>query len=224
MRSPVTGLVLCLAIGCAQDLPSTIPLGSGPRAEARRASSGAEGTERPEPERRPEPTVVDAGSPVDASAAPVSDAALDQGGPEAGVPDAEAPASDASAIVFAGFYTGSDVTIYRISGRPDQTEPDPNAKTRVEQSAPDRIAVTLVNSATNDPICTLDATVKGNVGTLVAGQTCFSAGPLSPTVSDGKATVLGNRLLLDMTLSIDASADDQRVLGSIQYHFDGTRP
>jgi hypothetical protein len=210
-----------LAASCAQELPSTVPLGSGPRAEAEGSATEVANVERPKPPVHPAPDTPDASVALDAGAA---DASPEAGPIEAGATDAGDASPDApAAVVFAGLYAGSDLTVYRIAGLPEQTEPDPNAKTRVEQPAPDRVALTLINSSNGDPICTLQAAVQGNVATLTPGQTCFGNGALAPAVTRGKATVNGTRLVFDMELAIDVQRGGQRATGTVVYHFDGKR-
>jgi hypothetical protein len=224
MRRQLFWLGICVAIGCAQELPSTVPLGAGPRAEPDRGETEVASAKPHKPAPPPEAETPDTGAPLDAGSPTVPDASLADTSTDAGTTDASDAAPDAASVVFAGLYAGSDVTIFRVTGVPERTEPDPNAKTRVEQRAPDRIAITLVNSRTGDPICTLDATVSGNVGTLTPGQTCFSEGVLVPNVVSGQATVTDRRLVFDMELTFELSAGDRSVSGRISYHFDGTRP
>jgi hypothetical protein len=124
-----------------------------------------------------------------------------------------------AAVVLVGHYEGSDVTITRIPGYPDVTEKDPNAKTDVEDRAKGSIAITLINSATLAPICTLDADVHGDVATLRPGQSCFGDEDVSTTVTSGTARFTHRQLVLDMRLEV--GADHRR--GEIEYHFEGTR-
>jgi hypothetical protein len=147
-------------------------------------------------------------------------------GPDARIVDAASAEANArsdaapdAAPVLAGHYEGSDVTITRIPGFPNVTEKDPNAKTDVEERGKDRIAITLINSATSAPICTLDADVRGGTATLRPGQPCFGDEDVPTSLASGTAKFSDRRLVLDMRLDI---GDGYR-RGDIEYHFEGTR-
>jgi hypothetical protein len=210
--------LLVLGAGCTQDLPSTMPLGRGPRAEDEQAKT-------PERPRRPVSSLARPRQPSPRRHEPVLHRELDAG-PDARIVDA-APA-DASARsdtapdappVLAGHYEGSDITITRIQGFPDVTEKDPNAKTDVEERGKDRIAITLINSATGVPICTLDADVRSDVATLRPGQPCFGDEDVPTSLASGTAKFAGRQLVLDMRL--DVGEGHRR--GEIEYHFEGNR-
>ena len=128
-------------------------------------------------------------------------------------------APDAAPLVLAGHYEGTDVTVTRVQGFPDVTEKDPNAKTDVEERAKDCIAITLVNSATGAPICTLDADVRGDAATLRPGQPCFGDEDVPTSLAFGAAKFADRQLVLDMRLDIG----DGFRRGEIEYHFEGTR-
>ncbi len=211
-------VLLVLGAGCAQDLPSVIPLGRGPRAEQEQAKTH----DRP---RRPVASVSRPKQSSQGQYEPVLRQELDAG-PDARIVDAataEATSkNDAGAHVapvLAGHYQGSDVTITRIQGFPDVTEKDPNAKTDVEDRGKDRIALTLINSATGAPICTLNADVHGDAATLQAGQPCFGDEDVPTSLASGTAKFSGRHLVLDMLLTI---GDGVR-RGEIEYRFEGTR-
>jgi hypothetical protein len=213
-------VLLVLGAGCAQDLPSTVPLGRGPLAEDEQAKTlgrprrplssltrtGQQASPRGhEPGSRPE---LDAGQDARTSDAAAADA---------GVRGDAAP--DAALLVLAGHYEGTDVTVTRVQGFPDVTEKDPNAKTDVEERTKDRIAITLVNSATGSPICTLDADVRGDAATLRPGQPCFGDEDVPTALVFGTAKFADRQLVLDMRLDIG----DGFRRGEIEYHFEGIR-
>jgi hypothetical protein len=209
-------VLLVLGAGCAQDLPSTVPLGRGARAEEEPAKT----------QKRPRRPVASLARPKQSSPrryepAQELDAGQDAWTTDAAAPDAGARADAApqAALVLAGHYEGSDVTITRIPGFPDVTEKDPNAKTDVEERGKDRVAITLINSATSAPICTLDADVRGGSATLRPGQPCFGDEDVPTSLASGTARFSDRRLVLDMLLHI---GDGYR-RGDIEYHFDGAR-
>jgi hypothetical protein len=228
-----TTVAIAIAIACVPGLPSSEPLGRGPLAE-------------PEPDpnshrSRPE----DAHQAADAQ----RDAELEAGTSDAGVDaddaepnaDADADASDATEsdadaardadgssdggiIDFAGEYLGEDVSIIDIDGLPKRTERDPNARTNVEQSADDRLEIILINSANGDPLCSIEAKVVGSEAVVTPGQTCFSEGEaLQGSVSNGKARLEDNRLILDLDVALTLSFGPETRDGSLDYHFEGER-
>ena len=210
-------ILLVLGAGCAQDLPSTIPLGRGPLAEDERPGAPERPRRPARSQARPKVSHLRGYEP------PLYrdlDAGLDARDIDAAAPDASARADalpDAVSVL-AGHYEGWDITIKRVQGFPDLTEKDPNAKTDVEEQGKDRIAITLINSATGTPICTLDADVRGGTGTLRPGQPCFDEDDASTSLVSGTAKFAGRQLLLDMRLDLRGG-----YRGEIEYHFDGTR-
>jgi len=185
-------------------------------------------------DRRAAHKTADAGTAASASAA-ASDAA------GAAAPDAEAPAmkreldagaaepdagqADAGATILAGEYLGPDYAIHRIDGLPDQRDDDPGARTRVELGQGAALRVVIVNSASGEPLCDLEATAAGAEASIHAGQSCLLQGDVTySTVRDGKAVFTGRRLVLDLTLDFEVSLDDGPHPGQTEYHFDGTLP
>jgi hypothetical protein len=212
-------ILLVLGAGCAQDLPSAVPLGRGPRAEDEQPKTAGR-PRRPvgsltRPRQRSSPRSQEPGPRQEL------DAGLDARTTDAAAPDAgvRGDAAPDAALVLAGHYEGTDVTVTRIRGIPDVTEKDPSAKTDVEERAKNRIAITLVNSATGAPICTLDADVRGDAATLRPGQPCFGDDDVSTSLASGTAKFADRQLVLDMRL--DVGDGDRR--GDIEYHFEGTR-
>ncbi len=217
-------VLLVLGAGCAQDLPSLVPLGRGPLAEeetrparprprrAAAASTSARARPGSEPREYATREAVDAGHEL--------------GRGDAGPADAPATGRDAgsdAAPVLAGRYRGSDVTIYHLPGFPDRKEFDQNAKSDVEQKSQSLVAITLVDSSNGSPICTLEADLRGERGTLRAGQECFGGDGFSPTLTSGTAHFADGQLTLDLTFDLDQQLGDERVHGQIEYHFEGTR-
>lgn len=223
---------------CAAELPSTTPLGKGPKwhaeekaraeREAAAADAGDAATDpTKEPAKKPavaakppaKPTgEADAGSEQEAGAAKA--AAEDAGAADAG-------AAKPNITAWLGSYTGSDTSKVRMGPFPERTETDPNAKLRVEKKDDKTLLLTAVASNTGQDICTLEASLQPDgSATIASGQECFgsgSGGPMTGTVRSGKATLSGGKLVLDMIVDLEAKAGGQTITGELEYHFEGTK-
>lgn len=223
------------ALACAP-LPSREPLGVGAlppggklsselRKEARarklaKAGSAARAQEMSAPsakESSPEPKPAEAG-PNPAKAV----AKADPGSASGGARPESAKVADPS-----GDYRGDDVSAYRLSGMPDRTEKDPNARVNVRKTGDKALDFALVDSSNGKDICTLAGTLEGALATITAGQTCFEqdtgAASATATVTRGTATFENARLVLDLTLDFELSLGDDEHAGTLEYHFDGSR-
>jgi hypothetical protein len=214
---------LALGAGC-RELPSQVPLSdTGGVIE----DTGTDRDRRPQAEHEvrvgasePKP----APAPLPSARPAVAEMALD-----AGVPDAAAAAVDAGAIAvaWAGEYFGSDRLVRHFDGEADDVELDDKAHTRVEQTGPSSLVISIVNSASNDVICALHATAQGSAASLDAGQSCFGDDGANASVTDGHATLTGDRLVLDFSGKVVESAgdddDDDSLEFRLDYHFDGRR-
>ena len=220
-----TALAWVLGLGCMPGLPAIEPLGRGPRAE-------------PEPIAKHSRNLVDLEPARDAGPASSADATADRhadhddesradAATDAAKPDAESTTSDPKTetpVVFAGEYYGEDVSKVHIEGLPDRADRDPKARTRVEEAGDAAVRIIIVDSAKGDPLCTLNAEISGRDATIAPDQSCFSQdGMIEGTVESGKATVTGDRLVLDMYVVLRVELGPQVVDGSIDYHFDGQR-
>ena len=148
---------------------------------------------------------------------------------DAGAPDPAGSSSDAgaTAAAWAGEYYGSDKLVRHFDGESDDVELDDKAHTRVEERAGGALVISIVNSATTDVICTLHATAHGNQASVDPGQSCFGDDGSTATVSDGRASIAGDRLILDFGGKVVANeADDDDgdpAEFRLDYHFDGRR-
>lgn len=155
-------------------------------------------------------------------------------GVELGVPDAGAatdgaapPADAGPEPTWPGEYYGSDRFAWRGADGREMVEVDDRAHTRVETNGPKAIVISIVNSATGDVICPLNATTSGNRATIQRRETCFGSPDQAAIVTDGRATLDGDRLVLDFRGHLDSTGEDDedeeggREEGS--YHFDGRR-
>lgn len=107
-------------------------------------------------------------------------------------------------------------------------EVDERAHTRVEAAGPAAIVISIVNSATGDVICPLHATTAGNRATIRARETCFGSPEQAAIVTDGRATLEGDRLVLDFRGHLDSRGEDEEEddEGGPEegtYHFEGRR-
>jgi hypothetical protein len=130
------------------------------------------------------------------------------------------PAADA-APKWAGEYVGSDRLLRKFEDGPDDVQLDDKARTRVEESSTSSLVISIINSASGDVICPLRASVSGNRATLEAGQTCFGEEDSGARISQGHATLDGDRLVLEFEASIEETDDAPGERDS--YRFDGTR-
>lgn len=231
-------LATLLAAACAPALPSEKPLGVGPLAlaeagrlekleaerEARKKSArGAAQSDAPPPARPSakretpgddEPKKTDAEEPKNEP----GDKA------EAG----KKPDKAAAALKWAGLYVGSDTSVFKLPGVPERPQPDPNAKTRVEDKADGSVDLIAIDSSNGKDICTLNATPKGKdrkVFDITRGQKCFEGddGAMSGTITKGTARFDGKKLVIDMSLDIEAGPEEMRMKGKLEYHFEGTK-
>jgi hypothetical protein len=133
-----------------------------------------------------------------------------------------APISDPS-----GDYRGDDVSTYRLSGLPDKTEKDPNARVNVRKAGDKKLDFALVDSSNGKDICTLSGTLEGPTATITIGQSCFEqdtgVASATATVTRGTATFENTRLVIDLTLDFELRLGDDEHAGTLEYHFDGSR-
>lgn len=222
-------LALVLVAGC-QRLPSLMPLSDSggvelepsSRIDRRALGSASDDGESSADERSDEEFVVTA-------EATGAEAAMPDGG---AATDAAAPAADGGAEPsWPGEYYGSDRFAWRGADGREMVEVDDRAHTRVEADGPKAIVISVVNSATGDVICPLHATTLGNRATIRARETCFGTAEQAALVTDGRATLDGDRLTLDFRGHLAASGgdddddDDDEDDGVEEgtYHFEGRR-
>lgn len=220
----VAGFTFVAACGA---LPSAVPL----------ANTGGvlddTGTDR---DRQPQAAFGSAAGSVETKPAPTAAPRVASAAPEtpadAGAPLPESTAADGGAVVaaWAGEYYGSDRLARHFEGEPDDVELDDKAHTRVEVQTGSALLISIVNSASGELICALHATAQGVVATLDAGQSCFGDEGSTATVTDGRLTLAGDRLVLDFNGTVVASTgdgddgtDDDTIEFRLDYHFDGHR-
>lgn len=221
-----------LALACAPRLPSTTPLGEGPLAKAEasakakaekareaKAQGGGEAAkaEAPAPEAPPP-------APESPAAPPPPAAKAEAAKPEPAAGKPAAGKKPAVVVVYAGEYTGSDSSTYKMGGT-ERTEKDDKARTRVEGAGPE-ISVTFVDSGNGKDICTLKAQMNGKTGSFAAGQKCWgSDGPgMSGTLTRGSVTFEDKKLVVDADFDIQIGGEgDFKMSGQLHYRFEGVR-
>ncbi|MBN2195988.1 MAG: hypothetical protein JW751_24435 [Polyangiaceae bacterium] len=219
--------ILAAAGACGPGLPSLEPLGRGPMAEEEPIRRGARSAQRGH--RTSRDAGVEASPDTGSTDAGVVSAASDAGcidASDAGVAANDSgDASEPGPAILAGEYLGPDYTIFRIDGHPEEREDDPHARTRVELERDATLSIVIVNSATGETICTLEAKAKGNEAVITPGQSCFAGGPITnASVRQGKAVFTGRRLVFDLMIDTEGEFEDGRREGEIEYHFDGVLP
>jgi hypothetical protein len=126
-----------------------------------------------------------------------------------------------------GDYRGDDVSTYRLSGLPDKTEKDPNARVNVRKAGDKKLDFALVDSSNGKDICTLAGTLDGRTATITIGQSCFEqdtgVASATATVTRGTATFENTRLVIDLMLDFELRLGDDEHAGTLEYHFDGSR-
>ncbi|HMR10435.1 MAG TPA: hypothetical protein PKA88_31880, partial [Polyangiaceae bacterium] len=230
------GLVggLGLPVACAGPLPSERPLGKGPLFTAEEKQRKKRAAERETalanaPDAPPKPT---AQAPKARPKSKSSDAGAGDAPKAVATSTADAPKGDAAkppatSVAYAGVYVGQDTSLYKLSGLPDRSETDANAKTRVEDRPDGGVFLIPVDSSSGKDICKLHATVKNKsqkTFEINKGQRCFEPeqGGVTGTVRSGSAKLGSGKLVFDVVLAIEVNADSQ-ANGSLDYHFEGTR-
>ncbi|HWP06695.1 MAG TPA: hypothetical protein VNN72_13170 [Polyangiaceae bacterium] len=220
----VRALAVVVVLAACQALPSSVPLANtggvltdDGTTRDRRASDALPGT--------PSVVLPSVGPNVAArsSAAPSSK----EPPPDAGTSAPPASAADGGpiAVAWAGDYYGSDKLVRHFEGDSDDVELDDKAHTRVEVPSPGTLLISIVNSATGDTICALKATANGGEATVNDGQSCFSEEGATASLSNGRASLTGDKLVLDFTGKVEAEADEDgdTIEFGLEYHFDGRR-
>lgn len=230
------GLVggLGLLVACAGPLPSEVPLGKGPlfTAEAKQREKRAAEREEARANAPDAPPKTIAQAPKAQPKSTSSDAGAGGAPNAAATSSADPPKGDgakppATSVAYAGMYVGRDTSLYKLSGLPDRSETDANAKTRVEDRPDGGVFLIPVDSSNGKDICKLHATVKSKsqkTFEINKGQRCFEPeqGGVTGTVRSGSAKLDSGKLVFDVVLAIEVNADSQ-VNGSLDYHFEGTR-
>lgn len=227
--TPLGGLVralvpaLLVAFAC-RALPSATPLedsGSSERAVASRDRRGAVARSEAGAAGVTDEIAVTA----DASAAPPgTGSAHGSSTSDAGTTDAGSavPSADATAAVkWPGEYVGNDRFVRRFDGGEEDVQLDDKARTRVEEPSPSALVISIINSATGDVLCALKASASGNQATLATGQLCFGDEDGGVELTGGRATLQGDRLVLDFEGRVVIEDGETSVEGS--YHFEGLR-
>jgi hypothetical protein len=154
----------------------------------------------------------------------------DQATADGGATDAAAPGADAGAEpTWPGEYYGSVRFAWRGADGREMVEVDDRAHTRVESAGPKSVVISVVNSATGEVICPLKASTAGNRATIRPGETCFGSPGQAAIVTDGRATLEGDRLVLDFRGYLEPAGDeeeeedDEGAREEGTYHFEGRR-
>jgi hypothetical protein len=240
MRPLGTILIFYIAwhlTGCTRTEPSLVPLGRGPLSLAERELGATEATAnrqerrlppRDEPPRSTDSESIAVAPPTNPEAKRDRDAKADAGVANQTTTSAK-DATSASNPVFIeawlGLYRGNDTTAFLMPDQPDRRFDDPKAKIRVESTMRSHLTFALIDSSNGKDICTLSASIEGDIAAIDAGQPCFLDPDESMTVKcrPGKATRKDRRLLLDLVLDTTMDTEEGEVRGSIEYHFDGER-
>lgn len=224
-RVAVASSAALLLVAACHELPSGVPLAN---AGGVLEDTGTERDRRPlarleapTPQKESKPSLP---SPSHGPPPVALEAPLDAGTADGGV-----TASDAggSAVTWAGDYLGSDRLVRHFDGEADDVELDDKAHTRVEQSGTTNLVISIVNSASNDVICSLHASAQGASASLDPGQSCFGDENSTATVTDGHLSLSADRLVLDFNGKVvenDEDDEDGDTLEfRLEYHFDGRR-
>lgn len=224
----VLALSSLLVAGCAAPMPSAKPLGHGivpataeaPRTEKKRRDRVAHADTRHHDLLK----TSDGGVPPVASKETTASEPVDSKSKDK--PGTSAPQA-ANAQAFAGAYSGDDVATYHLEGLPDRVEKDPNAKLTVKTTDPHSLTFVLIDSSNGNDICSLSGKITDAGTTIDPGQKCFEQSgddsSTSATVTEGTATVDGNRLVFEMNLDFAMSIGDRDLTGTLQYRFQGKR-
>ena len=224
------GLVaVVLLVAACRALPSTVPL----------SDSAPPDTDDWVPSRRALAVADDgdSGDDEDDDAVDADEIAVTASGPDKnGSSAAEKPAETASAeagdagvgeAAWPGEYFGSDRFVWRGADGREAVEVDDRAHTRVERGGSSGLVITIVNSMTGEDICALDAAASGKEARVREGESCFGSPGREAIVTDGLATLEGDRLVLDFKGRIEAGDEDdeEEEAGAEEgaYHFDGRR-
>lgn len=169
---------------------------------------------------------------ADADEIAVTASAADKNGSSS----AEKPSETASAVAadggvaevaWPGEYFGSDRFVWRGSDGREVVEVDDRAHTRVERGGSNALVITIVNSLTGEVICALDATANGKEARVRDDESCFGSPGREAIVTEGLATLEGDRLVLDFKGRIEAGEEDDEDEEAADeegaYHFDGRR-
>jgi hypothetical protein len=213
---------LALAFAC-RALPSAVPLAD--TGEGRAFDEGALGRNRVALERKSggddsDSFDMDSDETITVVAAVDAGDAGDAGAPEAGI--ASSDAGD-TGTRWAGEYFGKDRHEERISGRPEKVELDDKAHTRVEEPVPGVALITLVSSASGEPICSMRHRMTGDRAELESGQSCAPLSLMPPLTLTGSAKLAGDSLVLDLEGHGRFPAGDETIDLDVQYHFEGKR-
>lgn len=216
--------VASIAFACSRTLPSDQPLGLGPTAvldrQLEEQQQKKHAVEQSEGDFGDAETFSVTAEPEDAGTSDAETDAEPDADAADGAADSGSDAGSASAFAFAGEYLGEDTMVIRLPGMPERTETDDKARTLVKQDQPDRITVSIINSANGDVICSFGAKVNGDRATVDADAECFGEAAVRGAVTSGQIRVDGKRLILDLAAQLEAGG---RTLGEIEYHFEGDR-
>lgn len=127
-----------------------------------------------------------------------------------------------------GTYRGSDRVIINFDGLPEQAQDDDAAKVRVELQDADkqRYAVSVLDSNTDNPLCTVEGELEDQRIEFTPDQTCFAGilgAPMKAKLLSGEASFEGEKLQVELEVSLELSAPGATLDGSLLYSFEGRR-
>ncbi len=127
-----------------------------------------------------------------------------------------------------GTYQGSDRVVISFDGLPEQAQDDDAAKVRVELQDADkqRYAVSVLDSNTGNPLCTVEGELEEQRIEFAPDQTCFAGilgAPVNATLLSGVASFEGEALKLELEVSLELSAPGATLDGALLYSFEGSR-
>ena len=109
-----------------------------------------------------------------------------------------------------------------------QAQDDDAAKVRVELQDADkqRYAVSVLDSNTGNPLCTVEGELEEQRIEFAPDQTCFAGilgAPVNATLLSGVASFEGEALKLELEVSLEPSAPGATLDGALLYSFEGSR-
>jgi hypothetical protein len=221
-RRTLTLAAFGLVVAC-QALPSSVPLSN---TGGVLFDTGTDRDKRPQASSSPL-SLIEEKRPSASTSIAAPPPSTREATPDAGLPDTSSASGDAGlgTPVWPGEYYGSDKLTRHFDADADDVELDDKAHTRVEEKSSGSLVISIVNSATGELICALRATAQGGQATVDSGQSCFGEEGMTATVTDGRASVSGDRLVLDFNGKVVESddEDDDPLEFRLDYHFDGRR-
>jgi hypothetical protein len=119
-------------------------------------------------------------------------------------------------------YVGRDEIALEIDELPVRRERDPNARVVIAGLPASRLRLSLLDSKSGEPACTLTAKLQGKEALLDKNQPCLGGRSARTLIRSGRVALAPGTLRLELSTLVEIETEDTLVDGKMTYTFVGT--